>query len=236
MGQVAFEILVILILLIANGVFAMAEIAVVSAKRARLRTLAGQGNAKAQSALELAESPNRFLATVQVGITLVGIFAGAFGGATITAKLAPLISKAAVLSPYADKIAFALVVGVITYFSLVLGELVPKRFGLSHPEGIAMAVARPMNWLSRAAGPLVSFLDASTEGLLRILGFRPGKDAVVSEEEVRTLMQEGLRAGAFNKVESHIVHSALELDQLPVRDIMTPRPKIIWLNQDESHE
>lgn len=236
MGQILFEVLVILILLVANGVFAMAEIAVVSSKRARLRMLADQGNTKARAALELAESPNRFLATVQVGITLVGIFAGAFGGATLTAKLTPVISQLAFLSPYADKIAFALVVGVITYFSLVLGELVPKRFGLSHPEGIAMAVARPMNWLSRAAGPLVSFLDVSTEGLLRILGFRPGKDAVVSEEEVRTLMQEGLRAGAFNKVESHIVHSALELDQLPVHEIMTPRPKIIWLNQDDPHD
>lgn len=236
MGQILFEVLVILILLVANGVFAMAEIAVVSSKRGRLRMLAEQGNSKARAALELAESPNRFLATVQVGITLVGIFAGAFGGATLTAKLTPVISQIAFLSPYADKIAFAIVVGVITYFSLVLGELVPKRFGLSHPEGIAMAVGRPMNWLSRAAGPLVSFLDVSTEGLLRILGFRPGKDAVVSEEEVRTLMQEGLRAGAFNKVESHIVHSALELDQLPVHEIMTPRPKIIWLNQNDPHD
>ena len=236
MSQVTFEVLFIFLLLLANGVFAMAEIAVVSAKKSRLRRLADQGNAKAKLALELAESPNRFLATVQIGITLVGIFAGAFGGATITAKLAPVIARAAVLAPYAEKIAFALVVAVITYFSLVLGELVPKRFGLSNPEGIAMAVARPMNWLSRLAGPLVTFLSGSTEWLLRLLGFKPEKESVVSEEEVRAMMQEGLRAGAFNKVESHIVHSALELDQLPVQDIMTPRAKIIWLNQDDPHE
>ncbi len=236
MSQVAFEILVILVLLVANGVFAMAEIAVVSAKKARLRRLAEQGDGKARLALELAESPNRFLSTVQIGITLVGIFAGAFGGANITAKLAPVIARAGALAPYSEKIAFAIVVAVITYFSLVLGELVPKRFGLSNPEGIAMAVAMPMNWLSKIASPLVSFLSTSTEGLLRLLGFKPGKETPVSEEEVRVIMQEGLRAGAFNNVESHIVDSALELDRLLVREIMTPRIKIIWLNLNDSHE
>lgn len=236
MSQVAFEIAIIFLLLIANGVFAMAEIAVVSSKKARLRRLADQGNGKARIALELAESPNRFLATVQIGITLVGIFAGAFGGATLAAKLAGLIAQVSFLAHHADKIAFAIVVVIITYFSLVLGELVPKRFGLSNPEGIAMMVARPMNWLARFAGPVVSFLGVSTEALLRLLGFKPEKELAVSEEEVRVLMQEGVRAGAFNKVESHIVHSALELGQLPVREIMTPRPKVIWLNQDDPHE
>ena len=223
-------------LLIANGVFAMAEIAVVSAKKARLRRLADQGDGRARIALELAESPNRFLSTVQIGITLVGIFAGAFGGATLAAKLALPIGQVAFLAPYADKIAFGIVVAAITYFSLVLGELVPKRFGLSNPEGIAMMVARPMNWLSKFAGPVVNFLSVSTEVALRLLGFKPEKEVAVSEEDVRVMMQEGVRAGAFNKVESHIVHSALELDLLPVREIMTPRPKVIWLNQDDAHD
>lgn len=236
MSSAAFEIVFILILLMANGVFAMTEIAVVSAKKARLRRLAEQGSLPAGAALELAESPNRFLSTVQIGITLVGIFAGAFGGATLSAKLAQPISHLPWVAAYADKIAFAVVVAVITYFSLVLGELVPKRLGLSNPEGIAMLVARPMNRLAKAAGPLVSFLSISTEALLRAIGFKPEKEAVVSEEEVRVLMQEGVRAGAFNKVESQIVDSALELDQLPVREIMTPRPKVIWLNQDDSHD
>jgi putative hemolysin len=214
----------------------MAEIAVVSSKKARLRRLADQGNGRARIALELAESPNRFLSTVQIGITLVGIFAGAFGGATLAAKLTGPIAQIEFLAPYADKIAFGLVVAVITYFSLVMGELVPKRFGLSNPEGIAMLVARPMNWLAKFAGPVVSFLSVSTEALLRVLGFKPEKEVTVSEEEVRVMMQEGVRAGAFNKVESQIVHSALELDQLPVREIMTPRPKVIWLNQDDPHD
>lgn len=236
MNQVALEIAIIFLLLVANGVFAMAEIAVVSSKKARLRRLAEQGNSRAQIALELAESPNRFLSTVQIGITLVGIFAGAFGGATLAAKLTGPIAQIEIFAPYADKIAFGLVVAVITYFSLVMGELVPKRFGLSNPEGIAMLVARPMNWLSKFAGPVVSFLSVSTEALLRVLGFKPEKEVTVSEEEVRVMMQEGVRAGAFNKVESQIVHSALELDQLPVREIMTPRPKVIWLNQDDPHD
>lgn len=231
-----FEMAVIFLLLLANGVFAMAEIAVVSSRKSRLRRLADLGNGNARVALDLAESPNRFLSTVQVGITLVGIFAGAFGGATLAAKLEGPIGKIAFLAPYADELAFAIVVMVITYFSLVLGELVPKRFALSNPEGISMAVARPMNWLSRFARPLVSFLSFSTDGLLRLLGFKPEKETTVSEEEVRVLMQEGVRAGAFNKVESHIVHSALEMDQLPVREIMTPRAKVIWLNQEDPHE
>lgn len=211
MSQVAFEVAIIFVLLIANGVFAMAEIAVVSSKRARLRRLAEQGSGNAKIALELAESPNRFLATVQIGITLVGIFAGAFGGATLAAKLAVPIGQVSFLAPYADTIAFGVVVAAITYFSLVLGELVPKRFGLSNPERIAMMIARPMNWLSKFAGPVVSFLGVSTEALLRLLGFKPEQEVTVSEEEVRVMMQEGVRAGAFNKVESHIVHSALHL-------------------------
>jgi putative hemolysin len=236
MSQVALEIAILFLLLIANGVFAMAEIAVVSSRKARLRRLADQGNGQARIALELAESPNRFLSTVQIGITLVGIFAGAFGGATLAAKLTGPIAQIEFFAPYADKIAFGLVVAVITYFSLVMGELVPKRFGLSNPEGIAMMVARPMNWLAKFAGPVVSFLSISTEALLRVLGFKPEKEVTVSEEEVRVMMQEGVRAGAFNKVESQIVHSALELDQLPVREIMTPRPKVIWLNQEDPHD
>jgi putative hemolysin len=236
MSEIVIEVGVILILLVVNGVFAMTEIAVVSARKSRLRRLAEQGDGAARLALELAESPNRFLSTVQIGITLVGIFAGAFGGATLAAKLAVLIGQVAIVAPYAHTIAFVLVVAVITYFSLVLGELVPKRLGLSNPEGVAIRMARSMHWLSRIARPLVSFLSVSTEGLLRLIGFKAGREVTVSEEEVRVMMQEGVRAGAFNQVESQIVHSALELDQLPVREIMTPRPKVIWLNQEDSHD
>lgn len=163
-------------LLLANGVFAMAEIAVVSAKKSRLRMLADRGVGGAKMALDLSEAPNRFLSTVQVGITLVGIFAGAFGGAKLAARIEGPLAEVPVLGPYADKLAFAIVVGLITYFSLVLGELVPKRVGLSNPEGIAARLARPMNWLSRIASPIVTFLSASTEALLRLIGFKPDKE------------------------------------------------------------
>jgi len=236
MNSIFFEVAIILVLLVINGVFAMAEIAVVSARKTHLRRLAELGNFRARMALELAESPNRFLSTVQIGITLVGILAGAFGGATLATELVGPLRQVPFLAPYAEKISFVIVVGLITYLSLILGELVPKRFGLSNPEGIAMLVARPMNWLSQIASPVVSFLSISTEALLRILGFKPEKETAISEDEVRGMMQEGVRAGSFNQVESQIVNSALELDQLPVRDIMTPRPKIIWLDQDDPHE
>jgi putative hemolysin len=236
MSSVWIEIIIILALLIANGVFAMTEIAVVSSRKPRLRQFAEAGNPRARAALELAESPNRFLATVQIGITLVGILAGAFGGATLTKVLAQSLKQLGWLAPYADAISLGLVVAAITYLSLVLGELAPKRIGLRNPEGIAMWMAWPMQQLSRFARPMVSFLSLSTEGLLRLLRFRSEQAAVVTEEEVRGLMQEGLRAGAFNQVESRIVDQALALDSIRVQDLMTPRPKIIWLNVDDPHE
>jgi putative hemolysin len=236
MNAILIEIGVIFLLLMANGVFAMTEIAMVSARKARLRQLVKQGNLRAKVALELAESPNRFLATVQIGITLVGILAGAFGGATIAEEITKALKDLPVVGTYSNAIGLGVVVLVITYFSLVMGELVPKRFGLGNPEGIAMMAAKPMHALSVFAGPVVRFLDVSTETLLRVLRFKPAKEATVTEDEVKVLMQEGLRAGAFQKVESDIVASVLDLDQLMVRDIMTPRPKVIWLNRNDPHE
>jgi putative hemolysin len=236
MTSVIIEIGIIFLLLLANGVFAMTEIAVVSANKGRLRRKANEGSKRARAALELAESPNRFLATVQIGITLVGILAGAFGGATIAGELQRVFESVPLLAGHARAIAMTFVVVLITFFSLVIGELAPKRFGLANPEGIAMALARPMEWLSRITGPIVKLLGSSTDVLLRVVGFRPQKEQIVPEEEVKVLMQEGLRAGAFNQVESRIVHSALELDEVAVREIMTPRPKIIWLKIDDSHE
>jgi len=214
----------------------MTEIAVVSARKARLKRLAEKGDAKARLALQLAESPNRFLSTVQIGITIVGILAGAVGGASLSEDVGSWLASIGIPSAYADEIAFVLVVGLITYLSLVIGELVPKRIGLSHPEGIARWVAKPMHGLSVAAGPLVRFLGESTDLLLRLFGVKPRPELVVTEEEVRGLMQEGVRAGAFNRMESQIVHSALEIDLVPVSEIMTPRPKVIWLNQNDTHE
>jgi len=236
MTVIIVEIVAILLLLVANGIFAMTEIAVVSARKTRLKRLANSGDRRAQAALDLALSPNRFLSTVQIGITLVGVLAGAFGGATIAQKIRDALQAVPALAPYGEVIGLTVVVVVITYLSLVLGELVPKRIGLNRPERISMFMARPMHRLSVIAGPLVSFVSASTDGLLRVLGFKPAKEPVVTEEDVKVLMREGLRSGAFNKIESEIVASALELDQLLVRDIMTPHVKITWLNRDDTHD
>jgi putative hemolysin len=236
MSAMTAEIVVIFLLLVANGFFAMTEIAVVSARKERLKRLADAGDDRARVALELAQSPNRFLSTVQIGITLVGILAGAFGGATVAGTIRVALHAVPFLAPYSELIGLGFVVVSITYFSLVLGELAPKRIGLNNPEGIAMAVAKPMHKLSILAGPVVNFLGASTEALLRTFGFKPAKDATVTEEEVRVLVQEGLRAGVFQKAETEMVESVLKLDTLAVRDIMTPRPKIIFLNKDEPHE
>ena len=236
MSVIAAEIIVIVLLLLTNGFFAMTEIAVVSVRKPRLRRLADAGDDRARAALELAESPNRFLSTVQIGITLIGIFAGAFGGATIADNIRLGLQPFPGLAPYAESIGLGIVVVTITYFSLVLGELAPKRIGLNNPEGIAMAVARPMLQLARVARPVVNFLGASTDALLRAFAFKPVKDATVTEEEVKILVQEGLRTGVFQKAETEMVESVLMLDTLAVRDIMTPRPKIIFLNRSDPHE
>lgn len=230
------EIAVIIFLLALNGLFAMTEIALVSSRKARLKVLAEGGSGRARLALEMAESPNRFLSTVQIGITLVGIFAGAFGGATLAGEIAAAVSGISWLAPYARPIGLAVVVLLITYLSLVMGELVPKRIGLSRPEAISMFMAPIMQLVSRLTGPAVSFLTFSTDALLRLLPLRPSKEAKVDEEEVKVLMREGLRAGAFNQIESQMVERVLELDRVPVRDIMTPRAQIIWINRNDSHE
>lgn len=234
--DILFEIAVIFALLLANGVFAMAEIAVVSSKKTKLKALADAGDRKAARALALVESPSRFLATVQVGITLVGIVAGAYGGASLSGKLAPLLKNISFLAPYADGVAFVLVVALITYLSLIVGELVPKRLGLSNPERIASLLAGPMAVISSMARPLVSLLGSSTEGLLRICGFKDLPAASVSEEELRLLAREGLRVGVLHPAETEMLESVLALDKLKVRDLMTPRSKLIWVQEEEPHD
>jgi putative hemolysin len=230
------EIAILLGLILANGFFAMAEIAMVSVRRERLRMRAEKGDAGARLALELAESPNRFLSTVQIGITLIGVVAGVFGGATLAEDLAGWLSGIPALQEYAHQMALVLVVGTITFLSLVVGELAPKRIGLGYAEAIACRSARFMTRLSRAVHPLVRILSWSTDGLLKFLPFRTGSEQTVSEDEIKGLMREGLRAGAFNRVESEMVSNVLDLDRLVVSDIMTPRPKIIWLSKQDTHE
>ncbi|MEW6304162.1 MAG: hemolysin family protein [Verrucomicrobiota bacterium] len=233
---ITVDILIVVALIVANGVFAMAEIAVVSAKKARLKKLADEGDARAQAALELSNSPNRFLSTVQVGITLIGILAGAFGGATIADKLVVPLKEIPLLAPYAQGIAVGTVVAAITLLSLVIGELVPKRLGLNNPEGIAMRMARPMNRLSRMTAPVVTFLGACTDGMLKLLGVKLQEEQPVSPEEVRLMIEQGLHAGVFKKIQKDMVEGVFRLDQRYASDLMTPRARIVWLDIDDSDE
>jgi len=233
---VVLEISVVVALTVLNGLFAMSETAMVSARRARLRERAQGGDRGSRAALDLAEDPNRFLSTVQIGISLIGVLAGAFGGAALAGPLAGVLRAVPTLAPYADLVAFAVVVGLITYLSLVVGELVPKRLALGAPEAVASLVARPMRILSALTSPVVWFLGASTDAILRLLRISPSAEDPVSEQEVEILLEEGARAGVFEEEERDLARRALQLDDRPVRELMTPRPRIVWLDVDEPPE
>jgi putative hemolysin len=224
------EIAFILLLVGANGLFAMAELAVLSARRPRLRQLAESGDRRARVALDLVDDPNRFLSTVQVGITTVGTLAGAFGGATLAEELAARIGEVPGLAPYAEAIGLGVVVAGIAYVSLVLGELVPKRLALGRPERIALAVAIPLRLLSIVAIPVVRLLAGSTELVLRAFGVRAAERPPITEEEVKILIQEGARAGVFEPAEQEMIQRVFRLDNLRASTLMTRRAEIVWID------
>jgi putative hemolysin len=234
MPSVMLEGLVVVLLIFVNGIFALSEIAVVSARKTRLRQWADEGNVRARAALELANNPNQFLATVQIGITLVGILAGAFGGATIANELSVILNDISWLAPYSHPLSLALVVVVIAYLSLIVGELVPKRLALNNPERLAMAIAAPMQVLSRVAYPAVHLLGLSTELLLRALGMRPSTEPLVTEEEIRALIEQGTQAGMFEEAEQEMVERVFRLGDRRVSAVMTPRTEIVWLDREAS--
>lgn len=236
MSSITFEILIILVLIIANGVFSMSEMAIVSARKVRLQQLANQGDTKAKAALKLAESPNHFLSTVQVGISLIGILTGAFGGATIANRLVTYIRLVPFLAPYSEPLSFGIVVLIITYLSLIVGELVPKRLALNNPERIASIVAIPMQALSAIASPMVYLLSASTDLILRVLGITASTEPQVTEEEIKILIEQGTEAGTFEEAEQDMVERVFRLGDRPVSYLMTPRPDIVWLDLDDSPE
>jgi putative hemolysin len=223
----------IFLLTIANGVFAMSEAAVISARKAKLQQQANQGNARAQAALNLANEPSRFLSTVQIGITLIGIFSGAIGQATLSANLALWLNKIPLLAPYSEPLSTLLVVLGLTYLSLVVGELVPKRLALNNPERIAGLVAGPMQLLSIIALPVVKLLSFSTENLVRLLGVRPSDEPPITEEEIKVLLEQGTLAGIFEEAEQNMVSAVFRLHDQRAGDLMTPRPDIIWLDLDD---
>src|SRR5512134_662724 len=206
-----WELSLIAGLILLNGFFAMSEIAIVSARRARLQHMAQTGSRAAARALQLREDPTVFLSTVQVGITLVGIFAGAYGGATLAEPLAELLRKVPELGNVADDLALGIVVVAITYLSLIAGELVPKRMALSNAEGIAAFVATPMRLLSRVGRPIVWFLGVSTNAVLVLLRVPQKAPGTVSEEEVKLMIAEGTDAGVFQPAEREMIESVLAM-------------------------
>lgn len=226
------ELILIFLLIVLNGLFSMSEIAVVSARRARLKQLEKRGDRKARTALQLATSPNIFLATIQIGITLVGVMTGAFGEAMVADDLAIVLARIDWLAPYAKGVALFFVIVGITYLSLVIGELVPKRLGLHNPERIARAIALPMLWLSRVTSPLVRLLGASTELILRLLRIKPRAEVPITEDELRTLIEEGTSAGVFAHAERDLLKNVLRLADRPIDTLMQPRAEVVWLDLD----
>ena len=214
---------IVLMLVLLNGVFAMSELAVVSSRRAKLQSRADRGDRGARVALRLAAEPTRFLSSVQVGITLIGILAGAYGQATIAGELDAILERnVTLLSPYSEQIATAVVVVVLTYLSLILGELVPKRLALIHPEGIAALVAPPLALMARAMGPFVTLLTFSTAAVLRLLRVRDSDGSTVTQEEVETVLAEGTGAGVIEPQEEAMIHEVMRFGDPPVRVSLQP--------------
>jgi putative hemolysin len=236
MNSLTTEILILVLLILMNGLFSLSEMAVVSARKVRLQQRAEEGNKAAKTALRLAAQPTHFLSTVQIGITLIGILSGAFGGATIAETLAAYFDQFPALQPYSEAIGVGIVVTVITYFSLVLGELVPKRLALNDAERIAALVAPIMQFVSTIVRPFVSLLSASTELVVRLLGIKPASEPTVTEEEVKILIQQGRETGVFEDVEQEIVERVFRLSDRSVNSLMTHRSETVWLDLEDPLE
>lgn len=236
MSTIITELLILLVLLLANGVFAMAEIALVSSRKSRLQALADGGSSGAKAALGLMQQPGVFLSTVQVGITLVGTLAGASSGAYLIGQLTPVIAGVPYIGHAAETISTLLVVSVITYLSVVIGELVPKRLAIASPEGCASRLSPPMIALSRLASPIVRLLDGSSNLIARMIGVRDQGEQSVSEDDVRAMLHQGTLSGVFKKSEQSMVEGVLDLNDLTAADMMTPKNHIVWLDLDEPNQ
>jgi putative hemolysin len=234
--MIAADLVLILALILVNGFFAMSELAIVSSRRARLQNRANMGSRGARVALELSDDPTRFLSTVQIGITLIGILAGAFSGATIAEHFATSLIENGVRQDIAELVSIGVVVIVLTFVSLVIGELVPKRFALTHPDAIASRVAPAIELVARVTHPVVALLRFSTEGILRVLGMRWEHRAGVTDEEINALLAEGAQQGLIDSSERQMVEEVLRLADRPVRTIMTHRRELIWLDVKDSEQ
>ena len=228
------DIFIIAILLVLNGFFAMSELAIVSASKPLLKQLAAKGSRRAAAAIELSENPGRFLSTVQIGITLVGIVAGAYGGAALSGHLIGPIESISFLAPYSETIAVSIVVALITYFSVVMGELIPKQLALIHAETLAMFIALPMLMLARITTPIVTLLEYSAKGVMAIFRIKPSDDRM-TETEIKAVIAEGVASGAIEEEEQKVIQRVIRLGDRSVTSIMTHRSEVtaLSLNDDE---
>jgi putative hemolysin len=229
----AFEVVVVVLLVLLNGCLAMSELAIVSSRRGRLERLAADGSAGARAALSLADDPGRFLATTQVGLTLVGILAGAFSAVTLGQRIDAWLDLFPVIAPYSKPVAIAIVVVSVAYVSLVVGELAPKQLALKDPEAIAVRVARPLALFTRGTAPVVRLLNASTVPILGLLGLRQGFQRHVTDEDILGVILEGERSGLIHAAEREMIEDVLDLTGRAVRTIMTPRPALVWIDLDD---
>lgn len=230
------SIIILFLSMVLNGLFAMSEIALVSARKTRLQQRAENGERGASAALELMAEPNRFLSTVQIGITLVGIFSGAFGASQLAGPLSDTLGRIDLIEPYSYQIAFVFLVLVITYFSLVIGELVPKRVAINKPEAVSSSMAVPMLFLSKLAKPVVSILSASSEFGVRLLGIKPGTEPEVTEEEIKVLIEQGHQMGLFEEAEREMFSGVFRMGQRRVEALMTPRTEMTWIDINDPIE
>jgi putative hemolysin len=228
------EAAVIILLLMLNGFLAMSEMAIATSRRNRLQHLADSGHGDARAALALAEDPSRYLAAVQMGMTLIGILAGALSGATLADRIENWLDLYPLIAPYAKTVAVGTVVLAVTYLSLIIGELVPKQIALKYPERIAIRVARPLAFIATSAAPIVFLLNSSTTFILKLVGLRPGFERKVTDEDIQSLIREAEQSGVLHKIEREMVEGVLDLENRAVRTIMTPRPDIVWVDLDES--
>jgi len=230
------EIVIIFLLILLNGIFSMSEIALISARKNRLETAAKKGNTSAKTALDLANSPNKFLSTVQIGITLIGILTGIYSGDKITTDVEAFFATYSITFPHAHSLAVGVVVVILTFFSLVFGELLPKRIGLNYPETIAKSVAVPMKVMSIVTAPFIWLLTTSTDFILKIFKIKPTADGKVTEEEIKAIIKEGTEVGEVQEIEQDIVERVFHIGDRKVNSLMTHRKSIVYLALDESYE
>ena len=230
------DVAIIMALIGLNGIFAMSELAIISSRRPRLEALARKGHSGARIAMAMAGDPGKLLSTVQIGITLIGILAGAYSGASLGGPVGERLVGAGLDPEFAGEIGFGLVIAVTTYVSLIVGELVPKQFALRAPEPIAAAIALPMLWLSKATGPLVWLLDGTSALIFRILGLKRESESHVTAEELHLIVAEASKSGLIEESERAIISGVVRLADRPVREVMTPRTEIDWIDADADHD